>query len=223
MLLYAASYDGQGAIAIQAARDYAKISRTATQYRALTLVRFGRFDEVLELSDPPTAESPRALWDFGRGYAHLRLGSIDSARAYLERIQPPAEGAAPRRMNSVTTIVSAILRAEILMTEKRVDDAVAVLEAAIEVEDDMPYAEPETLPFAARHWLGAILLEAKRPADAERVYREELGDHPRNGWSLFGLAQALEAQGRAAEAAEVNARFREAWARSDTWLRASRF
>ena len=55
----------------------------------------------------------------------------------------------------------------------------------------MIYDEPEALPFAARHWLGAALLEAKRPADAERVYREDLKKHPHNGWSLFGLKQAL--------------------------------
>ena len=34
------------------------------------------------------------------------------------------------------------------------------------------YDEPEPLPFAARHWLGAALLEAKRFEEAERVYRD---------------------------------------------------
>ena len=43
------------------------------------------------------------------------------------------------------------------------------------------YDEPEPLPFAVRHWLGAALLEANRPPDAERRYREELEDHPHNG------------------------------------------
>ncbi len=33
------------------------------------------------------------------------------------------------------------------------------------------------------------------------MYREDLQESPANGWSLFGLSAALEAQGRAAEAA----------------------
>lgn len=85
----------------------------------------------------------------------------------------------------------------------------------------MGYDEPEPLPFAARHWLGAALLEAGKHAEAEAVYREELADHPHNGWSLYGLKQALAAQGKTDAA--VNADFDESWARSDVWITASRF
>ena len=99
--------------------------------------------------------------------------------------------------------------------------ALRAFEAAVEVEDQLEYSEPEPLPFAARHWLGAALLEAGRHADAERVYREELADHPNNGWSLFGLKQALEAQGKASP--DVDAQFEKSWARSDAWIAASRF
>ena len=243
MLLYAASYDGQGAIAIQASRDYSKIVRGGTQYRALTNVRFGRFDEVLELTEAPTAEAARAQWDFARGYAHLRLGALDSARFYLDRVEramQAPEGGGGRggggggagaggggggggRTNAVVAILGGILRAEILLKEQKADEAIAALEAAVAVEDDMAYSEPETLPFAARHFLGAALLEAKRPADAERVYRDDLADHPRNGWSLFGLTQALDAQGKTDEANRVRAQLKESWARSDALLRGSRY
>jgi len=73
----------------------------------------------------------------------------------------------------------------------------------------------------ARHWLGAALIEANRHADAERVYRQELGDHPHNGWSLFGLKQALTAQGKSDPGVDED--LAQSWARSDTWLRSSRF
>ena len=85
----------------------------------------------------------------------------------------------------------------------------------------MTYDEPEPLPFSARHWLGAALIEAKDYASAERVYREELQKHPHNGWSLFGLRAALEGQGK--PSSEVEKEFEASWARSDTWIRASRF
>ena len=66
-----------------------------------------------------------------------------------------------------------------------------------------------------------MLLEQKRYEDAERVYREELEDHPHNGWSLWGLKEALEALGKTDP--EVDKDFAKSWARSDTLLRASRF
>ncbi len=85
----------------------------------------------------------------------------------------------------------------------------------------MSYDEPERLPFPARHWLGAALLEAERYEDAERVYREDRADHPHNGWSLFGLKTALDAQAKSSP--DVDADLKASWARSDTWLRASRY
>lgn len=67
----------------------------------------------------------------------------------------------------------------------------------------------------------AALLEAERYQDAERVYREELEDHPHNGWSLVGLKQALA--GRGVASPDVDADLAASWSRSDTWIRASRF
>jgi hypothetical protein len=55
------------------------------------------------------------------------------------------------------------------------------------------------------------------------VYREDLKRFPENGWSLFGLAAALKAQGKTAEAEEVDRRFAKAWSAADVKLTASRF
>ena len=79
MLLYAASMDGQGAIAMQAARDYDKMDGDHV-YPILTLIRFGRFDEVLEITKPPDERNAAAVWNFGQGYARLRKGDKDAAR-----------------------------------------------------------------------------------------------------------------------------------------------
>ena len=231
MLLFSASYDGQGAIAIQAGKDYAKISFGGEFYQALTLLRFGRFDEILALNTTTTNAVNLGLFNFARGYAHLRLKNADSARVYLDKVEqaakPPATGA-PAQMRghsapSLLGITGAILRAELLRHEGRAAEGIPLLEQAIVLEDSLRYDEPEPLNFSARHWLGALLLELNRPADAERVYRAELEDHPHNGWSLFGLEQALRAQNKHAETAQVKERFQRAWSRSDTLLRSSRF
>jgi tetratricopeptide (TPR) repeat protein len=74
-----------------------------------------------------------------------------------------------------------------------------------------------------RHALGAVLLQGKRAAAAEQVYRQDLAQNPDNGWALFGLAESLRAQGKTAEAAQTEARFRAAWAQADVTITASRF
>jgi tetratricopeptide (TPR) repeat protein len=224
MLLYAASMDGQAAIAMQAGRDYAKRTND-TMYQVLTQIRFGRFDEVLENAKRPEREVPGAIFDFAQGYAQLRKGSTDFAKVYLGRVQKAAatakaefRGHPAKRLLGVLT---GILEGEIARSEKNIDAAIAALETAVKLDDELEYDEPEPLPFPARHWLGAVLLEANRPADAERIYREDLKDHPHNGWSLLGLQQALKAQNK--PTADVDADLQASWSRSDTWIRASRF
>lgn len=229
MLLFSASMGGEGAIATQAAKDYTKLVPGGVFYQALVLVRFGRFDEVLALESAPSGVIERGMWEFARGYAHLRVGEPDNARAYLERV----DRAARTTSDSVTFrghtaaqllgIVGGILRGELLRREGKLADAIPVFERAVATEDKLRYDEPEPLNFSARHWLGAALLEAKRPADAERVYRAGLDDHPRTGWNLIGLEQALRAQGRTDDASKARRDFDTAWARSDTWIRSSRF
>lgn len=224
MLLFAASNDGQGAVAIQAGRNYADLMDGANFYEALTMVRFGRFEEIIELRDPPEGTVFRGLWDFGKGYAHLRTGDEGTARWYLHRVRKAAADNPEDQFRGHTAeqllgVVGAILEGEILRANGDLDGAIAVLRAGGEVEDGLRYDEPEPLPFSIYHWLGDALHEAGRYAEAENAFRHELYKHPHNGWSLYGLERALRAQGKTAAAAEVNAEFREAWARSDTYLR----
>jgi hypothetical protein len=224
MLLYAAAMDGQGAIAMQAGRDYAKRTNDS-MYEVLTLIRFGRFDEVLAVSKRPEREVPAAVWDFAQGYAHLRKKQDDFARLYLARVQKTADTAKAEfrghAAKNLLGILGGILEGEIARAAGDLPTAIAAFERAVVADDALEYDEPEPLPFPARHWLGAALLEAKRAGDAERVYREDLQDHPHNGWSLFGLQQALKAQGKTSP--DVDKDLEASWSRADIWLRASRF
>ena len=224
MLLFAASMDGQGAVATQAGKDYHRLTGNSAHH-VLTLLRFGRFDEVLAVTDRPDDDVSAGLWDFAQGYAHLREGAADFAEVYLNRVRHLAETSEARmRFHPAETLLGAvagILEGELLRERGDTDGAVAAFERAVELEDALVYDEPEPLPFAARHWLGALLLELGRHADAEQAYRDELADHPHNGWSLLGLKTAIEAQGRTDAA--VDADLDASWARSDTWIKASRF
>jgi tetratricopeptide (TPR) repeat protein len=224
MLAFAASMDGQGAVAIQAGKDYAKRTND-TIYHVLTLVRFGRFDEIAAVTQRPKAEVSGGIWDFAQGYALLRTKGPAEARPELDKVlKTAASSKAMFRGHPAQRILGTlggILEGEVLLKEGDVSKAIDALERAVKLEDEIEYDEPEPLPFSARHWLGAALLEAKRPGDAEKVYREALADHPNNGWSLMGLKQALAAQGK--KTTDVERELEKSWARSDTWLRASKF
>lgn len=227
MLLFAAAIDGQREVAEGAARALVEQMPDAVSLQAMVHLRFGRWGEVLALDAAPAHAVHRGLWAFARGHAHLRWGAPDSAAAYLERVDSlaAAHPALTFRGHTATALLGIagdLLRGEIARGEGRRADAVAAFEAAARTEDGLTYDEPEPLPFAARDWLGAALLEAGRPADAERAYREALDDRPRNGWSLAGLEQALRAQGRGEEADRVREEARQAWERADVPLAGSR-
>jgi tetratricopeptide (TPR) repeat protein len=180
---------------------------------------------VLDVKDRPRDEILGGLWDFSQGYAQLKTGNADFAKVYLERVRKAADTSkAVFRFHSAKQLlgtVAGILEGEILWSAGDLSGAIAAFERAAAIEDELAYDEPEALPFAVRHWLGAALLEAKRYTDAERVYREELADHPHNGWSLIGLQKSLA--GRGVISPEVDADFQQSWSRADTWIRTSRF
>ncbi len=232
MLLYAAAYDGQSAVAAQAARDLARISAGSAFYVDVIKARFGRWDDLLDPRDPPSVQWQRGVAHMGRGLAHLKAlqgGSPDSASVYLERLRAVRdslpEGAAFRGhpQRGLLDIAGAILEGEIHAAAGRYPQAIQVLESVLPIEDGLDYDEPEPWPFPVRHVLGGILLEAGLPDAAEVRFREDLEHHRGNGWALFGLARALRDLGLPTEAERTEAEFQEAWVRADVWLRGSRF
>ena len=162
MLLFAASNDGQGAVAIQAGKDYADLMGGANFYEALTMLRFGRFDDIIELRDPPEGTVFRGLWDFGKGYAHLRTGDEGTARWYLHRIktaidEDPDNAFRGHTATQLLGVVGSILEGEILRANGDLDGAIAVLRAGGEIEDGLRYDEPEPLNISSYQWLGDVL------------------------------------------------------------------
>jgi len=140
----------------------------------------------------------------------------------LDAVKQAAAAAGPAD-KPVLDIAMHALMAEIAQRGGRLDEAAAHFKAAMAIEDAMLYFEPPTWYYPIRHSLGAVLLQAGHPAEAEVAYREDLKRFPENGWALFGLMQALRAQGKGADAAAVDTRFRQAWKDADVTLTASRF
>jgi tetratricopeptide (TPR) repeat protein len=120
-------------------------------------------------------------------------------------------------------IAAHALAGEVALRREEPAPAVRHFRAAVDLEDRLTDRHPPAWYYPTRQSLGKALLAAGRPAEAERVYREDLARFPENGWSLFGLAQALQAQGRPQDAAAIGRRFRVVWWAADVALEASRF
>lgn len=231
-LRYAATMDGQSALAIRSAKDLRKTYfPNAQALYVLTLSRFGQWEEVLAASANVEDAFEKTVVHYGKGLAHLRSGRADSARVYLEMLSQQAKatptdqlvGMYPYAEGDVLQMATLQLQAEIEAVEGKHDAAIRRLRKAVRIEDRFGYDDSEFWPIPTRHILGAILLEAGRPAEAEAVYRADLEDHPRNGWSLFGLTESLRAQGKEDAAREAEQQFEEVWPRADAKLEASRY
>lgn len=238
----AASEQGNSELALMASRKLAAqipdemVERApfTEQFRPIpvqTLARFGRWDAILgEPAPPPAHRYSTGVWRYARGLAYLRKGDPAAAAAELDALRTIAAGddMAAQDLTGESAARSLGLAVHQLAGELAaaggdVDAAVAELDAGIAIQDSMIYTEPPRWHMSLRQTQGAILLEAGRAAEAEAVYRADLERYPRTGWSLYGLAAALRAQGKTAEADLAQMGFEAAWAQADVQLASSRF
>ena len=234
--------EGRFAASLDAARrlikavnpvELAKTSPQAELYGftpVATLLRFGRWDAVLAEPAPPKALMlDTAVWLQARGFAHANKGEMAAAKADRARLAAIGGGdfsryaAAGMPGRQIAALALALLDGEIARTSGRLDTAIGRFKAAAGLEQGLPYTEPPYWHQPTSHLLGAALIDAGRPAEAEEVYRESLKTYRRDGWALSGLALALSREGKAEEAAETRQAFAEAWGLADVGLVGSRF
>ncbi len=245
-LWFAASMEGNSALAREAALATAKRTELPELMRQPGLealqhfwmtpwferVRFGRWDEICSLPNP-AEDLPyvTAIWHYAQGTAAARQGRDTAARLHLEALRPLAADPTMETLkmwdryplSHAVRIAERSLSADVAVLEGDHDTAIAALREAVAIEDTIPYDEPPGWHAPVRHTLGAVLLDAGRPAEAEAVYRDELRRNPGNGWSLHGLALSLKAQDRKRDATDAEKQLAQAWKHSDVKLVASRF
>jgi tetratricopeptide (TPR) repeat protein len=161
--------------------------------------------------------------------AFTAKGQLSAAEQELEALRaiathPGLDGVTISNNTAVQVLQIAIevLAGELAAKQGDFEGAIAHLQKGVELEDSLNYDEPSPWYAPVRQTLGAVLLQANRPAEAEQAYRKDLEMYPENGWSLYGLAQSLRAQNKTADAQVVWQRYETAWQYADTQLTASR-
>ena len=236
---YAATVQGNYKTASDAAWRMAnRIKSSAVRVRGgqkrasapwLVLKIFGKWDELLSLT-PAHQGTPYldGIWSYSVGSAYLAKGNLSAARNELGKLQTIANAPNADEYRVGATPASAVLKlaafgleGEVLMAQGDVQGAIRAFQAGVAIEDQNNYTEPPDWAQPMRHYLGAALLKAVQPAAAEAVYRRDLRWNQNNGWALFGLHQALVAQGKSSEAEQIYREWQTAWTYADVVLTAS--
>jgi tetratricopeptide (TPR) repeat protein len=201
--------------------------------RQHVLIRFGKWHEIIAQDLPADRDlycNTRAMIHYAKGVAHAALGEVQAAEAEQVLFREAANRVPKSRyLHNVPcvellAVAEEMLQGEIAYRSGEHDAAFAHLRAAIALEDKLPYDEPWGWMQPVRHALGALLLEQGRTAEAEAVYREDLGlggalpraqIHPDNLWALRGLLDCLQQRGELSEATLIKQRVDFAAARAD--------
>ncbi len=205
------------------------------------LIRFGRWEEAKALEPPEDSDlflTLTATTYYARAIAFAATGQVSEAEAE-EQLFLAAKARVPdtrllhnNRVVDLLDVAREMLRGEIEYRKENYDTAYAHLRRSVELDDNLPYDEPWGWMQPTRHALGALLFEQGHTAEAEAVYREDLGlggtlsrasIHPDNVWSLKGLYDCLKARGEADEIKQISQRLDLALARADRAVRASCF
>jgi tetratricopeptide (TPR) repeat protein len=253
-VIYGALFLGQIAPALEAVRGLRETTPEAVlripsppmadffesylSFEPHVLIRFGRWRDCTELALPHDQTLYCTLTAFtwyARALGHAALGAVPEAEAAQTSFReacarvPKTRLLHNNRVIDLLDIADAMLDGEILYRKGAQDAAFDRLRRAVALEDGLPYDEPWGWMQPARHALGALLFEQGRVAEAEHVFREDLGlagkmrratVHPDNVWALKGLHDCLAARGEKTESVHVAQRLALAQARADTPVRA---
>jgi len=241
-LAYGALMNGQSATAI------AESSKLAYQMKAVqtimpvyydyfstmplvSFVRFGKWKEILALPLPDDRFYHLSfIHRYARGTAFLRTSNLAEAKKELAKLDSLQQldtlksiGVMFNTAHALIRVPTQMLKGEVLIAEGKLDEGLAALQAAVEAEAELRYNEPQDWRLPARHYLGAVLFEAGRYAEAEKVYEADLVANPGNGWALRGLANCQQKTGKTADAAKTMKRLANVWGKADITITSSRF
>lgn len=217
MLVYGAILGGMEEIAMQYAKDLNSylfeefftenpdVLAFLDSYSAMDvhiLVRFGRWQEILEMKFPKDSDIMlyrSASLYFARALAYANLGDIGSAKEEARchdklRVHPDAK---KRLLHN--NVVSDLLNVDAAMVEGEIayfagnhDTAFEELRRAVELQDGLNYDEPWGKMQPVRHALGGLLLKDGLVEEAQVVFKDDLKRHPKNPWALTGLIGCLD-------------------------------
>ena len=196
----------------------------------LAYVRFGKWTDILTFPYPgDDYKHLKLIYHYARGIAFLRKTNLPEAQEELNDLKqlqkdPELESIIANYTNPSSEIIKVateVLAAEIENYQGNTFKAIDHLKKAIVFEDALTYSEPAPWHMPSRQSLGLIFLENGNFLEAENIYKEDLAILRQNGWSLMGLYQSLNAQGKTDEAEKIKQEYDTAWKYADVKINSS--
>jgi tetratricopeptide (TPR) repeat protein len=194
---------------------------------------FGKWDKIhadnAEISAIAQTPYLKGMWAYVMGSAHVAKGHMGPAEVQVQVIRD-AIGAddvneinvGPTDASHVLSLAMHALMGEIAEANSDMETAILHYGHAVDFQDNLNYTEPPDWNQSIRLYLGAALIDNGQAEEAEEVYLKDLEWNQQNGWSTFGLYQALEAQGKEQEAIIEKRRYESFWRNADVELTRSR-
>jgi hypothetical protein len=220
--------------------DKSRTGLEARLARMRTLVRFEKWDEILDgqtLPNEGAYEVFKAWRMYAIGLAKLHKGDLAGARAELAALERESaylreklakDKDAPqigrqRQQARALNVAPLELKARILARENaKPEDILAILKQAVEEEAKLGYSEPPIYPNPTEEMAGRLMLALpswpQGLKEAEAFFTAALERDPGSGRAHLGLSQAQQALGKAEEAKANHTKFVNAWTRADTDL-----
>jgi tetratricopeptide (TPR) repeat protein len=194
-------------------------------------VKLGLWEQVQRSAAPEEDLTyPLIVWHYAQGMASLAASNTKNAERNLTAINTLMQDSGLKDLtiwgiNSIYNlceIAAKTLEGEILAKKKKYPDAIAILKEATAMEDALNYDEPPDWFFSVRHHIGAVMIEAGKFSDAEKIYLEDLRVYRENGWALKGLMNSYEGLKDSDKYESAKRRFESAWKHADIRISSSR-
>jgi len=217
-LVAAYSMEGRLVDALKAAAQLEKLGIPGMPTATFVLVRFHQWADILNLPQPKSEELESLLaWHYARGMALAATHRIENAISELKSLNELDKTF--DNPNRTLKISQRVLGARVAQIKGDRQSAISLLREAVNIQDSLDYSEPPSWYFPVRESLGGTLMVNGNYQEAEKVFRADLVQNPRNGRSLFGILESLKAQGKQSEAQEIHSQFEAAWNHADIQLR----
>lgn len=209
--------------------------------RVHALIRFGRWQDIIDLALPHDAELysvTTTMTHYAKGVAFAATGKIEKAEQQQELFKKAYAAVPHSRMlfnntcDAILGVAEAMLDGEIEYRRGQHEAAFARLREANALCFALPYDEPWGWMQPPSHALGALLAEQGRYEEALEVYEEDLGiggalpralQHPKNVWALHGCHECLVKLGHGEKAAAIKDLLDDAVKHADVPIKASCF
>jgi tetratricopeptide (TPR) repeat protein len=166
-------------------------------------------------------EGARALARRDRGAAEKALADLQAAaKATAEESHSAMRMSyMMHRSRGADAVMAKELEAKILFSRGETERALALAREAASAEDALNFEfGPPLVVKPAHEFLGEMLLEAKRSAEARKEFEAALSKTPARALALLGLARSAAQSGDASASRQVYAELSRIWSRADSDL-----